>query len=184
MGLYKKIDIWSIYDKLSEIMEGRYRRCFDNSEYAPYYDELFCEMANIAGDLWNELDRIKGQIFYKDIPMRSRKNAEEDDETENAAFWFNCVVLSLEDADAGALFYREDIFTDIEREKQKRLNALERLPKKDFIWLFTTVAGFVIRFLELEASYDTIKGTIDELDSRQAFVKDNGALVPPKVSFV
>lgn len=50
MGLYRQLDWWSIWDELEEIMEGRANKCFNNSEYAGFYDELLTEMANAAGD--------------------------------------------------------------------------------------------------------------------------------------
>lgn len=184
MGLYRELDWWSITDKLEQIIDGRYNDCFRNSEYAGNYDELLTEMANAAGDFWNEFERIKGDIYNHDIPWKTRKYPEADEETENAAFWFNSVALMLTETDAAMLFFREDNFGDYEKERQKRLNMLERVTKKDFIWLVRTVSSFIIRFLELDGAWEAVKGTIDELDSRQAFIKDKDGLKEPRAAYL
>ena len=185
MALYKELDWWTITDEMQEIMEGRGNSCFRNSEYAGYYEELLTEMANAASDLYMDIMETQNQIGYRDIPWRTRKYTEEDQETENAAWWFNTVVLTLTETDAAALFYREDNFEDVEKAKQKRLNALERLNKKDLVWIVSTVANLVFRYLELYGAWQAVKGTIDELDSRQAFVKDkDGGLKEPKAAYL
>ena len=90
-------------------------------QYAGYYDELLVEMANAAGELWCDIDRIKRDIYNHEIPWKARRFAEEDDETETAAFWFNTVALTLTETDISTLFYRESNFEDEESEKEKRL---------------------------------------------------------------
>lgn len=184
MGLYKHLDWWAITDMIDEIIEGSGHKDFRNSEYVGYYDELLTEMANAAGDLWCDIDRIKNEIYYHEIPWKMRKYAEEDEETENAAYWFNTVALTLTETDVSELFYREGNFEDEEKEKQKRLNMLERLSKKDFLWLVTTVCNLIFRYLELCGAWQAIKGTIDELDSRQAFIKDKDGLHEPQAAYL
>lgn len=184
MALYKQLDWWSIRDKLDQIIEGRCADCFRNSEYAGYYDELLTELANGAGDYWQDTEEIKSQICNRDIPWKNRKYAEEDVETENAAWWFNAVVLTLAETDAGTLFYRESNFGDEETEREKRIRALERLSKKDFMWIMQTVCNFIIRYLDICGAWEALKGTIDELDSRQAFVKDRDGLQEPKAAYL
>lgn len=184
MGLYKPLDWWSIIDMVDEIMEGTGNKCFRNSEYAGYYDELLTEMANAAGDLYCDIERVKDKICYRDIPYRTRKSPEEDDETENAAFWFNTVALTLTETDVSRLFYREDNFEDEEREREKRINALERLAKKDFVFLMREVGNLIFRYSDLCNAWQAIKGTIDELDSRQAFIKDKDGLREPKAAYL
>jgi len=169
---------------VDEIMEGTGNKCFRNSEYVGYYDELLTEMANAAGDLYCDIESVKNEICYKDIPYRTRKNPEEDDETENAAFWFNTVALTLTETDVSTLFYREDNFQEEEREREKRINALERLAKKDFVWLMRKVGNLIFRYLDLCGAWQAVKGTIDELDSRQAFVKDKDGLHEPKAAYL
>lgn len=184
MGLYKELDWWSLMDELEEIIEGTGNRCFRNSEYAGYYDELLTEMANAAGDFWNEYERVRNEIYRHDIPYKTRKYKTEDDDTENAAFWFNTVALMLTETDASQLFWREENFDDVETEREKRLKMLERLPKKDLLWIVSTVSNLIIRFLELDGAWQAIKGTIDELDSRQAFVKTEDGLKAPQSAYL
>lgn len=184
MGSYKELDWWSIMEKIDDIMEGNGNKCFRNSEYAGYYDELLTEMANAAGDMYCDIMEIKNKICYRDIPYKARKVAEEDEETENAAFWFNAVALTLTETDVSTLFFREENFEDYEKEKAKRVNMLERLSKKDFMWIMQTVCNLIIRYLELCGAWDAVTGTIDELDSRQAFVKDKDGLREPKAAYL
>lgn len=184
MALYKQLDWWSITEMVDEIMEGRGNRCFRNSEYAGYYDELLIEMANAAGELWRDIDGIKRDIYNHEIPWKARRFAEEDDETETAAFWFNTVALTLTETDISTLFYRENNFEDEESEKEKRLRMLERLSKKDLLWIVPTVCALIFRYLDLCGAWQAVKGTIDELDSRQAFVKDKDSLREPKAAYL
>lgn len=184
MGLYKELDWWSITDMIDEIIEGRENKCFRNSEYAAYYDELLTEMANAAGDLWCDIDKIKGDIYRHEIPWKARKYADEDEETETAAFWFNTVALTLTETDVSILFERENNYEDEESEKEKRLRMLERLSKKDLLWIVPTVCNLIFRYLDLCAAWEAIKGTIDELDSRQAFVKDQDGLREPRAAYL
>lgn len=169
---------------VDEIMEGSGNKCFRNSEYAGYYDELLTEMANAAGDFWCELEEIRNQICYRDIPWKTRKYAEEDGETENAAFWFNTVALTLTETDVLLLFERENNYENEETEKEKRLRMLERLSKKDLLWIVPKVGNLIFKYLDLCGAWEAIKGTIDELDSRQAFIKDKDGLREPKAAYL
>lgn len=184
MGLYRQLDWWSITDMVDEIMEGVGNECFRNSEYAGYYDELLTEMANAAGDLWCDIEKIKNDIYSHEIPWKMRKYAEEDEETETAAFWFNTVALTLTETDVSILFERENNYGNEESEKEKRLRMLERLSKKDFLWIVPTVCNLIFRYLDLCGAWQAIKGTIDELDSRQAFIKDKDGLREPKAAYL
>lgn len=184
MALYKQLDWWSIWDKLNEIMEGRGADCFKNSEYAGYYNELLTELANGAGDFWQDMDQIENQICSRDIPWKNRKYAEEDMETEKAAWWFNAVALTLAETDADTLFYRENNFEEQETEREKRIRALERLSKSDFMWIMRTVCNFIVRYMEICGAWEALKGTIDELDSRQAYVKNKDGLREPKAAYL
>lgn len=184
MALGKKVDWWTLLDGIDEIMEGAYNSAFDNSEYVGYYDELITEMCNAAGDFYEDLDRLKGDIWYHGIPFKVRKAATEDDEVENTAFWFNTVALTITDTDVDNLFFREDNFGDPKAEKEKRLRTLERLPKKELVWLLAEVHSFIFRYMELYSAWETIKGVITELDSRQAFVKTPDGLQPPQSAYL
>ena len=61
---------------------------------------------------------------------------------------------------------------------------LERLSKKDILWIVPTVGNMIVRYLELLGAWEAIKGTIDELDSRQAFIKDKDGLREPKAAYL
>lgn len=184
MGLYKELDWWSMSDKLEEIIDGRLNRCFKNSEYADYYEELLTEMANMASGFWMEFDRLKDEILNSGIPYKTRKWGTEEDNTENAAFWINTVALTLTETDIELLFDREENYGDYEEEKRKRINLLKKLSKEDFMWLVSVVSNLLIKFLELDGAWEAIKGVINELDSRQAFVKDKDGLKAPKSSYL
>jgi hypothetical protein len=73
---------------------------------------------------------------------------------------------------------------EIEDIRQKRINALERFSKKDAIWLLSAAGSFAMKYLELDSAYDAIKGTIDELDRQQAYIKKNEVAAPPKAAYV
>lgn len=182
MGLYKKLDWWSLMDQIDEILEESGNRCFRNSENAGCYDELLSELADVAGGFWNDCEALKYQIGYRGIPYRSRRYAETDEETETAAFWFNAAVLTL--TDVSTLFDREEKFGDTDKKKEKRLNMLAKLPKKDFIWLIQETDSLVIRYIDLCSAWEAVKGIIDELDSGQAFIKDKNGLHEPKSAYL
>lgn len=184
MGLYKALDWWSIIEMVDEIMEGQGNKCFRNSEYAGYYDELLTELANAAGDLYCDIMEVQNKISVSGIPYRTRKKPDEDEEIENAAFWFNTVAMTLTETDLSSLLYREDNFGDEEREREKRINALERLAKKDFVWLMREVGNLIFKYLDICGAWQAVKGTIDELDSRQAFIKDKDGLKEPKAAYL
>lgn len=150
MGLYKALDWWSIIEMVDEIMEGQGNKCFRNSEYAGYYDELLTELANAAGDLYCDIMEVKNKISVSGIPYRTRKKPDEDEE----------------------------------REREKRINALERLAKKDFVWLMREVGNLIFKYLDICGAWQAVKGTIDELDSRQAFIKDKDGLKEPKAAYL
>jgi len=59
---------------------------------------------------------------------------------------------------------------------------LERLSKKDILWIVPAVCNLITRYLELCGAWDAVKGTIDELDSRQAYVKGKDGLREPKAA--
>ena len=73
---------------------------------------------------------------------------------------------------------------DEEREREKRINALERLAKKDFVWLMREVGNLIFKYLDICGAWQAVKGTIDELDSRQAFIKDKDGLKEPKAAYL
>ena len=83
------------------------------------------------------------------------------------------------------LLEHENIYgTDIYMEKQKRITALNRLTKQQQMYLYTEVVGFITRYLELSAAFETIKAVINELDYHQAVMngrKQQNVTLPQSV---
>ena len=59
MALFKRMDIWSVYDGLDEIMDYLYNGNEKGSIYWDYYSEQLGELANIAGEMYEELQEIR-----------------------------------------------------------------------------------------------------------------------------
>ncbi len=62
MALFKSMDIWSVYDGLDEIMDYLYNASEKESIYWDYYSDQLNELANIAGEMYGELQEI-GSTF-------------------------------------------------------------------------------------------------------------------------
>lgn len=78
----------------------------------------------------------------------------------------------LSDTDMGTLLENENLYlADEWEEKRKRVRAFEKLTKKQQMILWTDVIGFITRYLELMAAYETISAVIRELDRHQSFGK-------------
>ena len=60
--------------------------------------------------------------------------------------------------------------------------ALNRLTKQQQMFLYTEVIGFITRYLELTAAFDTIEAVISELDYHQSAMNGkNGVTFPQSV---
>ena len=59
-----------------------------------------------------------------------------------------------------------------------------KLSKKDFMWLMQIGCSVAFRHLEICGAWDTIAGIIDELDMRQAFIKDGNELKEPRAAYL
>ena len=69
-------------------------------------------------------------------------------------------------------------------EKQKRISALNRLTKQQQMLLYTEVIGFITRYLELSAAFDTIEAVISELDYHQSTMKGKNGVTLPQSAYV
>ncbi len=69
-------------------------------------------------------------------------------------------------------------------EKQKRISALNRLTKQQQMLLYTEVIGFITRYLELSAAFDTIEAVISELDYHQSAMKGKNGVTLPQSAYV
>lgn len=91
----------------------------------------------------------------------------------------------LADTDMTELLEHENIYcADEWAEKQKRIAALNRLTKQQQMFLYTEVIGFITRYLELTAAFDTIEAVISELDYHQSAVNKGGSVVLPQAAYV
>ena len=179
MGLYKKLDLWSIIDALDAMMDYDYNSNEKNSPYRDYYNEQIRELCILASDMWQEIQEIKSTLWYK-LPERKIVFCDEDTCEQTAIAWFNTAAAMLSDTDMQELLEHENLYNaDLLAEKSKRITALSRLTKEQQMFLYTEVIGFIIRYLELSAAFHTITAVINELDYHQAFaIKDNKIVLP------
>lgn len=183
LGLYKSLDYWSILENLGKIENYYYDSLYgDESSYKEYYSDQIIELANVASELYQELEGLIAQTLPFDILYN--KNIYLDDEKEKrfSIVWFDTVTCMLYDIDMEAMLNNECIYDyeDLEEEREKRIRKLDRLTKKQQMLLFTNVMGFITRFLELQAAFDTIVAIINELNFHQSFIvnKDGAADAP------
>ena len=79
----------------------------------------------------------------------------------------------------------ENIYAaDEEHEKMKRIRALERLTKKQYITLNTLVIGFITRWLELVSAFDVISSCIRELEYHQSAVQNKSGVNLPDAAYL
>jgi adenosyl cobinamide kinase/adenosyl cobinamide phosphate guanylyltransferase len=91
----------------------------------------------------------------------------------------------LSDTDMAELLEHENIYrADEWAEKQKRIAALNRLTKQQQMLLYTEVTGFITRYLELSAAFDTIEAVINELDYHQSAIARKDAAAFPPAAYV
>lgn len=184
MALYKKLDLWSISDGLDKMMDYYYNGNEKNSPYWDHYCEQVNELCNAAADLYNELQDVKNRLWYQ-MPAKKIAFCGEDDCSQTAAAWFNTAAAMLYDTDMTELLEHENIYcADEWGEKQKRISALNRLTKQQQMTLYTEVIGFITRYLELSAAFETIEAVITELDYHQSAVNGNGVVTLPQSAYV
>lgn len=187
MGYFKKLDYWSLRDGLEQIQEYCYNGNEKDSQYWDHYSELINDMSCIAADMWNELDNLMNKMDYQDLPWKDINFCREDESSKTAVAWFNTAVCMLSDIDMPELLEGEDNWDwDASwKEKDKRIKALERLTKKQQMYLFTVVIGFITRYLELRQAFDNIISLINELDYHQSFViNKDGEITPSEAAYL
>lgn len=184
MALYKKLDISSIYDGLDTMINYCISGNKRNSPYWDYYYEQINDLCTVASNLIEELNTLVDRLWYQ-LPARKIAFCEEDASGQGSISWFNTAAAMLSDTDMAELLERENIYlADELKEKQKRINALNRLTKKQQMLLYTEVIGFITRYLELSAAFDTIQSVIDELDYHQAAVAREEKFTLPQAAHV
>ena len=77
MGVYKKLDMWSIMDDLDRMTEYDYNGNVSDSPYWDFYEEQIRELCFLAADMWNELQELKSKLWYK-LPEKKIEFCDED----------------------------------------------------------------------------------------------------------
>ena len=178
MALFKEFDFCSVDKGLSEIMDYCYNGNEKDSQYWDYYSELINDMSYIASDMWNELQGMVSKFSYN-LPWKDNDFYDEDSCKKAEISWFNTAACMLSDIDMVKLLDSEDNWNcnNEEKEKDKRIKALDRLTKKQQMYLYTEVIGFITRYLELRQAFDNIISLISELDYHQSFIiNQNGSI--------
>lgn len=179
MGLYKKLDFWSITEDLDRMIDYDYNGNEKDSPYWDYYSDQIRELCVLASDMWQELQSLKSALWYR-LPDRKIEFCAEDTCSQTAIVWFNTAAAMLSDTDMVELLENENRYhADPLQEKQKRLHAMARLTKEQQLFLHSEVIGFITRYLELSAAFQTITAVINELNYHQAFaIRDNKVVLP------
>lgn len=184
MSVFKKYDYWSILESLDTMTEYDYNGNVNDSIYYDFYQEQITELCVIAADMYNELDGIKSKLWYE-MPEKHIEFCDEDTCTQTAIAWWNTAACMLSDIDMGPLLENENIYAaNEEYEKMKRIRALERLTKKQYITLNTLVIGFITRWLELVSAFDVISSCIRELEYHQSAVQNKSGVNLPDAAYL
>ena len=185
MGLFKKLDLWSIDDGLQKIIDYYYDGNERNSQYWDHYSDQINEMGELAADMMCEMRDIRQKVSYQ-MPWKEQQQFCEDDEcTYTEVAWWNTAACMLSDTDMTELLEGENIYgSDIWEEKNKLIKALERLTKKQQMFLYTEVIGFIFRYQELVAAFETITAVIRELEYHQSFVIGKDGVIAPDAAYL
>lgn len=172
-------------DGLDSMIDYDYNGNEKNSIYWDFYREQITELCMLASDMYNELDSIKSAIWYLQLPEKQIEFCEEDDCTQTCIAWWNTAACMLSDIDMCTLLENENRYgLDEEIEKDKRIRAMERLTKKQYVTLNTLVVGFITRYLELVSAFDVITSCIHELDYHQSAVQGTSGVALPDVAYL
>ena len=171
-------------DGLDALIDYDYRGNEKESIYWDFYAEQITELSMIAADMYNELDAIKGAIWSLYLPEKNIEFCDEDSCTQTCIAWWNTAACMLSDIDMCTLLEHENRYgLDEEIEKEKRIRALEKLTKKQYLKLQTLVFGFITRYLELIGAFDVITSCIRELDYHQSAVTGKSGVVLPNAAY-
>lgn len=189
--LYKKYDWWSIFEGLEKVTDYYINGNEKESQYWDFYSEQINEMGILASDMYEEMQKIKSRLYFQyDLPYKKLDFYEEDEAGDHTAIsWWNTAACMLTDIDMVSLINNENPdfygdYWDCMREKEKRLKSLERLTKKQQMSLYTEVIGFITRYNDLMAAFETITATIRELEYHQSFVITKDGVVAPDEAYL
>ena len=184
MAVCRKYDFWSIMDGLDSLIDYDYNGNEKDSVYWDFYREQISELSILAADFYNELEEIKSKLWYE-MPEKQIEFCEEDDCTQTAIAWWNTAACMFSDIDMKTLLENENRYgADEELEKEKRIKALERLTKKQYMTLNTLVIGFITRYLELMSAFDVITSCIRELEYHQSAVQGKSGVQLPDAAYL
>lgn len=159
-------------DGLDELIDYDYRGNEKGSLYWDYYYEQILELSMLAADMYNEMDSIKGAMWRLQLPEKQIEFCEEDSCTQTCIAWWNTAACMLSDIDMSVLLENENLYgMEENEEKAKRVRAMARLTKKQYMELQTLVLGFIMRYLELVNAFEVITSCIRELDYHQSPVQ-------------
>jgi hypothetical protein len=119
------------------------------------------------------------------MPEKHIEFCDEDACTQTAIAWWNTAACMFSDVDMAVLLENENRYdADEEIEKEKRIRALEKLTKKQYMTLNTLVVGFITRYLDLVGAFDVITSCIRELDYHQSAVQNKDGVNFPNSAWV
>ncbi len=183
----KKLDFWSVLEGLEEMTEYDIdcRAGYRDSEYFWEYEETIIELAQHAADMYEEFQNIKSNMWMK-LPSKNIRFCDEDDCTQTAIAWWNTAACMLTDIDMRVLLESENNYSgEVEKEKERRIRALNSLTKEQNMYVYTTVIGFIFRYLDLKNSFEVVSSVIDSLDEHQAIMKNQAdELLIPQAAYI
>lgn len=189
--LCKKYDWWSISEGLETVMDYYIDGNEKDSQYWDFYSEQINEMGTFASDMYIEMQNIKSRLYHKyDLPYKELKFYEEDEaENHTAISWWNTAACMLTDIDMASLIINENPdfygdYWDCMYKKEKRIKLLERLTKKQQMALYTEVIGFITRYNDLMAAFETITAVIRELEYHQSFMATKDGVIAPAEAYL
>jgi hypothetical protein len=152
----------------------------ERSEYYELYEENFCYLTTIAGDLERELEDPSPMFLLNSIGKIG--------DVEDA---WNTVIATLEDTPLNTLSKIDPDIDEmvidpdeIRRVINKYRAKLERLPKKEMLDVMLWVMSTLMKYLEVKAAYDTLFSVLEELENNNSMLKKNNNLVLPEAAWV
>ncbi len=184
MALFRKYDFWSVMEGLDSLIDFDINGNEKESIYWDFYSDQIRELATFAADMNDELYELKNKLWYE-LPAKTIEFCDEDECTQTVIAWWNTVACMYSDCDMTVLLENENKYGyDEETEKHKRIKALERLTKKQYMILNTLVIGFISRYLELVGAFDVITSCIRELDYHQSAVQSSQGVNLPDMAYL
>lgn len=172
-NLSYNFDYCSVMDNLYAMSElNRYETGQETSEYYYQYEENAIEIATFAGEMWAELSDTQTYPYYPHFSSTSD-------------MW-NSVVATLDGvSNHGTLCAitgnDEMVYDpwDHEYTREKYRNKLQRLTKGQIMKLHSWVTGWLARYMDLRAAYESIYSVVSELEFNNSMLRKNNTLNVP-----